>query len=123
MKPALRLIRQERLKSRKSIDALFQKGKRVSAGDFRFIFLFRSSPGIQVGVGTSSRNFKRAVDRNRIKRLIREAYRLDQLRWKESLMQRQQGMDLFILFMGRTLPDFQTTQSEVRRAFEKIFGA
>ena len=79
MKPDLRFPRHERLKSQKSIEALFQKGKRLSVGDFRFIYQFRPTPGIQIGVGTSSRQFKRAVDRNRIKRLIREAYRLDQL--------------------------------------------
>ena len=123
MKPDLRFPRSERLKSRKSIDVLFQRGKRFSVGDFRFIYQFRTTAGIQVGVGTSSRQFKRAVDRNRIKRLIREAYRLDQLRWKSSLSNTQQGMDLFILYIGRTLPDFNTTKQQVHLAFEKIFSA
>jgi ribonuclease P protein component len=123
MKTDLRFPRSERLKSRKSIDALFQKGKRLSMGDFRFIYQWRSATGIQVGVGTSSRQFKRAVDRNRIKRLIRESYRLDQHGWKESLQQKQQGLDLFILFVGRQLPDFSACQQSVHQAREKIFSA
>ena len=123
MKPDLRFPRNERLKSRKSIDALFQKGKRFSVGDFRFIYEFRSTTGIQVGVGASSKQFKRAVDRNRIKRLIRESYRLDQIRWKEALKQKQQGLDLFILFTGRSLPDHTTCQQQVHQAWEKIFPA
>ena len=121
MKLHLRFPRTERLKSRKSIDALFQKGKRFSLGEFRFIYQFRSATGIQVGVGVSSKQFKRAVDRNRIKRLIRESYRLDQVRWKEALKQQQQGLDLFILFTGRSLPDYPTCQQHVHQAWAKIF--
>ena len=121
MKLHLRFPRTERLKSRKSIDALFQKGKRFSLGEFRFIYQFRSATGIQVGVGASSKQFKRAVDRNRIKRLIRESYRLDQVRWKEALKQQQQGLDLFILFTGSSLPDYPTCQQQVQQAWEKIF--
>lgn len=123
MKPDLRFPRNARLKSRKSIDALFQNGKRVSVGDWRFIYLFRTTPGIQVGVGASSKQFKRAVDRNRIKRLMRESYRLDQHRWKEALTQKQHGMELFILFTGRALPDYPVCHQAVLQAWEKIFPA
>ncbi|MFM7671500.1 MAG: ribonuclease P protein component [Bacteroidota bacterium] len=122
MKLTLSFPRQERLKSRKSIDAIFRSGKRVHVNEWRAIFQFRPSPGIQVGVGAPSRNFKKAVDRNRIKRLLREAYRLDQHHWKASLIQ-QQGLDIFFLFTGKTLPDLTATREALSALYEKIFTA
>ena len=67
----------ERLKSRKRIDELFEKGQRFNTGPFRIFYLMQAGtkPSLKCGAGASSKNFKRAVDRNRIKRLIRECWR------------------------------------------------
>ena len=122
MQPTLRFSRKDRLKSRKSIDALFQSGKRASVEEWRAHYHFRAAQGLQLGVGAPTRNFKKAVDRNRIKRLIREAYRLDQHRWKQALKQKQSGLDLFILYSGKALPDLTATQAGLNKLFDKIFG-
>src|SRR5215203_264370 len=71
----------EKLKSRKVIEELFARGKSVHVFPIRISYKFlQIAPDektvIQVGVSVSKRNFKKAVDRNRIKRLLREAYRL-----------------------------------------------
>lgn len=123
MKPDLRFPRRDRLKSRKSIDALFQSGKRISAGEFRAFYSFRSTPGLQIGVGSSSRQFKKAVDRNRIKRLIRESYRLNQHQWKEAMTARGAGMDLFVLFIGKQVPSFDACQQGMMQLLGKIFAS
>ena len=70
--------RKEKLKSRKQIDELFLQGKSFSVYPLRVTYRFISSdtPGVQVGVTAGKKYFKRAVDRNRMKRLMREAYRL-----------------------------------------------
>ena len=68
----------ERLKSKKRIEQLFTDGKSLTAFPLKLVFLRleHDSPAlIQAGVSVSKRNFKSAVDRNRIKRLMREAYR------------------------------------------------
>jgi len=70
--------KQEKLKKSKLIDQLFAKGKAVTAFPIKLIYLQieHDSPyKIQAGVSASKRNFKKAVDRIRIKRLLREAYR------------------------------------------------
>ncbi|UXP33910.1 ribonuclease P protein component [Reichenbachiella agarivorans] len=71
--------KEERLHSKKEIDALFTKGASFYLYPFSVRFLPReSAPSChQVLISVSKRNFKRAVDRNRIKRLIRESYRLN----------------------------------------------
>ena len=72
----------EKLKSRKSIDELFEKGKSFTVSQVRVSYKFSKttdSPTLLAGVTVSKKYFKKAVDRNRIKRLLREAYRLQKI--------------------------------------------
>jgi ribonuclease P protein component len=73
------LGKEERLKSRKLIERIYQEGSSVKAFPLRMMFLqtkHTSNFPCQVGVSVPKRNFKLAVSRNRIKRLMRETYRL-----------------------------------------------
>lgn len=78
-KPNFKYPKQEHLKSRFAIEALFTSGKTVSKYPLRLVFIpyknVHDLP-LQMGVSVSKRYFKRAVDRNRYKRLLRETYRL-----------------------------------------------
>lgn len=70
----------ERLKSRKLIEKLFTKGERLKSFPLQLVYLqveHETDYQIQASFTVSKRYFKRAVDRNRIKRIIREAYRLE----------------------------------------------
>ena len=73
------LGKQERLKSRKLIGRLYEEGNSVKAFPLRMVFLqteHTSKYPAQIGVSVGKRNFKKAPDRNRLKRLMRETYRL-----------------------------------------------
>ncbi len=70
--------KEEKLKSKKLIELLFTEGKSVSVYPLKLIFAridHRGKYPVQVGVSVSKRKVKKATDRNRIKRLIRETYR------------------------------------------------
>lgn len=70
----------DKLKSKKLIEKLFLEGEHVKSFPLRMIYVkveHEGTQSFQVGVSVSKRNFKRAVDRIRIKRLMREAYRLN----------------------------------------------
>lgn len=74
----LSLGKEERLKSKKLIGNLYEEGKSIKVFPLRMVYLqteHTSTYPAQVGVSVPKRNFKRAVDRNRIKRLLRECYR------------------------------------------------
>ena len=91
--------KQERLCSKKSIDALFQSGQRMMA--FPYSVHWKLCPaeelpdGIsaQVLIATSKKKFKHAVDRNRVKRLTRECYR----KQKEGLYTFLRGKDVALM--------------------------
>lgn len=73
------LGKQERLKSKKLIEKLYKEGSSVKAFPLRMVFLqteHTSEYPAQMGVSVAKRSFKKAPDRNRLKRLMRESYRL-----------------------------------------------
>ena len=78
----------EKLKSKNTIDLLFSKGKSVSKYPLRLVYVAVEKEGesdIQVGVSVSKKYFKKAVDRNYYKRVLRETYRLNKHIIQESI--------------------------------------
>ena len=91
----------ERLKSKKLIEKLYEQGSSVKSFPLRMVYLqtkHTSDFPAQVGVSVSKRNFKSAVDRTRIKRLLRESYRLQ----KEILYDHLQNPYVFMIsYLGK----------------------
>lgn len=87
--------KKEKLVSKKTIDALFSGGnsRSMSAYPLRVVFMRKerceTEEPAQVMVSVSKRHFKRAVKRNRVKRQIREAYRLNKHLLHEALEQKK----------------------------------
>ncbi|MBK8519731.1 MAG: ribonuclease P protein component [Ferruginibacter sp.] len=98
----------EKLKSRKTIEQLFKDGRSFSNFPFRVLWKFTETvkAPLQTGFAVSSKHFKKAVDRNRIKRLMREAYRLQKNELQIQLTQGQKQLAVFIIYVGNELPDY-----------------
>ncbi|MCW3073385.1 MAG: rnpA [Flaviaesturariibacter sp.] len=104
------LSRSEKLKSRKQIDALFAGKQRFSVYPLQVWWRFLPADdegSVQIGVTCSKRHFKKAVDRNRVKRLIREAYRLQKVVLSEALPAGKQAQ-LFFVYLDKALPAYDT---------------
>lgn len=113
----------EKLKSRKQIELLFAKGKSISAFPVKVFYLpVEHTPvhPVQVGVGVSARNFKKAVDRNTIKRRMREAYRLHKLPLHEHLVAQQKSVAVFILWIDKQMPTTAALQDLMPAVIEKL---
>ena len=116
------LGKNERLKRRKIIEQLFAEGKSIAVFPLRvnFIFVTSLTVPLQAGFSVSARTFKRAADRNRIKRLMREAYRLQKGLLYESLHKKQQQMALFVIYTGKELPDYKTVSEKKGVVLNKL---
>lgn len=96
--------RTERLKSTKIIERLFLEGRKVKA--FPMVVRYMDTPlpeavPCQAMVSVSKRAFKRAVDRNRIKRLMREAWRLQKKTAARGLVHRRNPKGARFHFRGK----------------------
>jgi ribonuclease P protein component len=127
----LTLGKKERLKSRKLIEQLFSEGKNFVLSPFRIYYIFTSAPTtdyrllIQLGAGVSGKNFKKAVDRNRIKRLIREAYRLQKTDpvttgLQGKLKEKNLQLNVFFIYTGKELPGFNMVKEKVKLILNKL---
>lgn len=115
------LGKNERLKSRKQIELLFSEGKKFVVAPFRIFYLVRNSPlSLQFGVGVSSKNFKKAVDRNRIKRLTKEAYRVQKNDLKEKAQSAGKQLDLFFIYTSKEMPDYNLVKDKLALALKKL---
>jgi ribonuclease P protein component len=106
------LGKKEKLKSRKAIEQLFKEGKSFSLFPFRIIYTFRdaklqnSNSQLQTAFSVSKRYFKKATDRNRIKRLMREGWRLQKNILTEKINITGKTMTVFIIYTGNELPEY-----------------
>ncbi len=112
--------KKEKLKSQKLIEHLFSQGKTVVAYPLRLVYIettFGDDVRAKVGVSVSKRHFKHAVNRNRIKRLMREVYRLNK---GDYFNNSSTQYALMILYIGKDGTDFETINSKMRLLFDKF---
>ena len=115
--------KEEKLKSRKHIERVFREGKSFAVFPYKVIYLLSPAPAqapLQAGFGASSRHFKKAVDRNRIKRLGREAYRLQKASLHDHLAKKGLSMAVFFVFIGKELPEYTTVTAKIAVALQKL---
>ncbi|MEP2025123.1 MAG: ribonuclease P protein component [Reichenbachiella sp.] len=113
--------KQERLSSKKSIDALFTKGASFYFYPFsvRFLLAEENATCHQFMVSVSKRNFKRAVDRNRIKRLIRESYRLHK-HLLNALLPEGKFLLIAYIYTGKEIHPFDFVESKLVDSFKRL---
>ena len=104
----------EKLKKKDEITLLFEKGKWKNSGNLRIIIL-KNHPdllaeNVKLGVSVSKRYFKKAVHRNRIKRLLRECYRLNKNLFKEYFGEKTTAM---LFWVSPEMPEkFQEVEAQ-----------
>jgi len=109
--------KKEKLKSKKLIEKLFVEGQSVSTFPLRLVYMevvFDDGSKQKTGVSVSKRNFKNAVDRNRIKRLLREAYRLQKGDYFNNNTTQYAFM---ILYIGKEKPSFENVAIKMKQLF------
>lgn len=118
-----RYTKAEHLKSEKAIEALFKEGRTLKRFPLLVVYSFFPSeqkPLIQAGFSVSKRRFRSAVDRNRIKRLMREAYRLQKSGLYERLAENPVHIQMMFIFSGNELPDFPLVALKISELIERL---
>ena len=114
----------ERLCSRTTIQELFTKGKSFVKYPFRISYMPIESdeqlPPVQLLISVSKKRFKRANKRNRVKRLVREAYRLNKIELHSQLKELNQQVAVAFIYLPDELLDYNSVEKGVRKALKKL---
>jgi len=113
--------KQEKLKKSKLIEQLFNEGKSITLFPIKLIYLeldHNSPYKIQAGITASKRNFKKAVDRNRIKRLLREVYRKNKYLIYES--EHTKKHIFMFIYLGKKELDYHSLEDKMKGLIKKF---
>ena len=108
----------EKLKSTKIIDSLFSEGKSVSKFPLRLVYvpLSDSDEQLKFGVSVSKKHFKKAVDRNYFKRVLRDCYRLNKKLIHDNL---DQTYAIMFFYQTKERLTYQEINEKTIQLFEK----
>ncbi|WP_320814249.1 ribonuclease P protein component [Flavobacterium sp.] len=110
----------EKLKSKKSIELLFSEGQSVSKYPLRLVYVENSLENeelVKFGVSVSKKYFKNAVDRNRLKRVLRECYRLNKNIISECV---DKPMAFMFFYQSKEVLSYQEINEKSIQLFEKF---
>jgi len=113
--------KEERLCSKKVIDKLFAEGETFLVFPLKFVYLKSGLPPeftIQAGFSVGKKIFKNAVQRNLIKRKMREVYRLNKNVLYQNAGEKQ--LALFIIFIGKTIPEYKQVDEAMQKGLKKL---
>jgi ribonuclease P protein component len=115
--------KEERLCAKKSIDFLFKNGKPMFSYPFNvkwhYAELATTFP-VQVLIVVSKRNFKKATDRNRIKRLIREAYRLNKHILYQYLNKKNKNIVLTLIYTEKEILNYHFIADKIILTLQRL---
>ncbi len=118
--------KKERLNSKKNIAQLFEEGHSFFSHPFKVYYQFdrakASEPKVAVLFSVGKKQFKLAVDRNRVKRLCRESYRLNKQILYTAVQEKHFDANIAFVFVGKALPEFKTLESKMQKALKQLAG-
>lgn len=122
--PSFKFSKEEKLKSRKVIQQLFERRTSIHIFPLRLIWgpiepRFNKYP-TQFAVTVPKKRFAKAVDRNRIKRVIREGYRLSKPLFNEQLAEFDQQYGLMFIYTGKKQPTLVEIEKSLKRIRKKL---
>lgn len=116
--------KEERLSKKKVIDQLFTNGSSFILYPFRIVWQSAAGDSIYpaaVGISVPKRKFKKAVDRNRIKRIFREVYRKNkEEHFYTFLREHHVTVSLMFIYVGNEVFTYQETEKKLNSAFERF---
>jgi ribonuclease P protein component len=121
------LSKNERLKSLKVIRNLFEHGQKFKTAPLIIYHHFHQMNTdviepvpLKMGVSVGAKHFRKAVDRNLLKRRMREAFRQQKLPLQDQLMQKHMMLDVFFVYAHASIAEYSVIWDAMKAALEKL---
>ncbi|MBI9068078.1 MAG: ribonuclease P protein component [Salinivirgaceae bacterium] len=120
--PKLTFGKNERLKSRSTIDSLFIQNNIIRIYPFKLVWITNEFdlPHIEVGVSVSKRIFKAAVKRNFIKRRMRECYRLNKMLLYKKIESKNIKISFMLIYVGNNILPYNEFNTKIKQLLIRL---
>jgi ribonuclease P protein component len=115
--------KEERITSKLLFDSLFTQGIGVKVYPLRFTFIVVEKPlpyHIQIAFGVSKKQFKKAVDRNKIKNQLKNIYRTNNQVLKQYLTKNSLNIAVFVSYNSNAIPKFDSVKEKFVEGLNQI---
>ena len=115
-KPSFKFNKAEHLCSIKTVDLVFETGKKINVNPFRFIWIESATTDnvkLKIAFSVPKKFFKRAVDRNKIKRHMREAYRIHRDKQLSQIANSGKQFAAMLVFNAREPLPYSETEAKI----------
>ena len=116
----------ERICKENDIQALFDKGRGVSVYPYRVIYRFRHDEShpvtVRVLVSVSKKRFHHAVNRNRVKRLMREAWRKNKAVLYEICERDNISVDVALVYTATVIHTYEEMYAKTKKAVNELIN-
>jgi ribonuclease P protein component len=123
LNPGQTFTKEERISIQREIDSLFEEGSSFRVYPLQIVYVEKkqvSGTRASILVSVSKKRFKRAVKRNRIKRLIRESYRLNKKEFLEFLDTEEKRLSVAFIYISNEVSDFDRMEMAVKKALNSL---
>ena len=113
----------ERIKSRIVLDEVYKNGELIKHFPYRLKYLsykFEDEAKVKIVVSIPKRNVKKAVDRNRLRRQIKEAYRLNKSDLVTHFKEKEGGLALFLIYSGKENQPYDFLEKNLKVVLQQL---
>lgn len=119
--------REERLKSRKAISKLFEEGRSLYFYPIKILYSIENNTPdprypVKCGFSVSKKNFRRAVDRNLLKRRMREAWRLNKSGLVAKTQEKGVSVVVFLVYVGKEMEEFEVVKKGALKGIRQVMS-
>lgn len=120
-----RFTKSERIHSKSEIDSLFLTGESLFVYPFKIIIKTSdtvSLPRVKILISVPKKKYSKAVDRNRIKRLIRESYRLNKNVLLNHLNDNHPSLQIAFIYVDKKIAPYSSIEKSMIKSLDKILS-
>lgn len=116
-----------KLCSRRVVDELFEKGDLIKQYPLRLLYIknpahFNEDTAFQIVISVPKKKIRKAHDRNKVKRMLREQVRINKHHIEQLLHKNKEKLALFLIYSESTILDYPILERKTKKLFQQLYN-